>query len=109
MPATGQQVCGVVVWCGGVVVVRWWLRPTLVFSLAQAEQKKSIEAELDSINIEHKNLKNELKLLSDIVTEVEDLRNNVKEMTDRLMVESKKVTELKAQKITLEAEMETIN
>ena len=28
--------CGVVVWCGGVVV--WWLRPTLVFSLAQAEQ-----------------------------------------------------------------------
>ena len=28
--------CGVVVWCGGVVV--WWLKPTLVFSLAQAEQ-----------------------------------------------------------------------
>ena len=36
MPATGQKVCGVVVWwCGGVVVV---LKPILVFSLAQAEQ-----------------------------------------------------------------------
>ena len=37
MPATGQKVCGVVVvWCGAVVV--WWLKPILVFSLAQAEQ-----------------------------------------------------------------------
>mgnify|MGYP006062915633 CR=1 FL=1 len=40
MPATGQKVCGggVVwwVWCGG------WLKPTLVFSLAQAEQLTDI-------------------------------------------------------------------
>ena len=43
------------------------------------------------------------------MTEVEDLRNNVKEMTEKVMVESKKVIELKAQKITLEAEMKTIN
>ena len=38
MSATGQTVCGVVgvvvVWCGGVV-----FKPTLVFSLAQAEQQ----------------------------------------------------------------------
>ena len=36
MPVTGQQVCG-----GGVVVWWWcggWLKPTLVFSLAKAEQ-----------------------------------------------------------------------
>ena len=40
MPATGQKVCGGVVGgCGGWVWwVWWWLRPTLVFSLAQAEQ-----------------------------------------------------------------------
>ena len=31
MPATGLKVCGGVVW--------WWLKPILVFSLAQAEQK----------------------------------------------------------------------
>ena len=36
MPATGQKVCGGVVWWwfGG------WLKPTLVFSLAQAEQNQ---------------------------------------------------------------------
>ena len=42
MPAAGQKVCGGgggVVWCGGGVVWWWWwLRPTLVFSLVQAEQ-----------------------------------------------------------------------
>ena len=39
MLATGQKVCG----GGGGVVVWWccgWLKPTLVFSLAQAEQNK---------------------------------------------------------------------
>ena len=38
MPGTGQKVCGdgVVVWCGGVV-----FKPTLVFSLAKAEQYTS--------------------------------------------------------------------
>ena len=39
MPATGQKVCG---GGGGGAVVWWWwwwwLRPTLEFSLAQAEQ-----------------------------------------------------------------------
>ena len=39
MPATGQKVCGVVVWCGGCG--GWWLKPILVFSLAQAEQNQS--------------------------------------------------------------------
>ena len=33
MPATGQKVCGSVVW--------WWLKPILVFSLVQADQYKS--------------------------------------------------------------------
>ena len=26
MPATGQKVCGGVVWCGGGVVWWWWLK-----------------------------------------------------------------------------------
>ena len=34
MPVTGQKVCG---GCGGGSGV-WWLKPTLVFRLAQAEQ-----------------------------------------------------------------------
>ena len=43
MPGTGQKVCGggvvvVVWWGGGGGVVVWWLKPTLVFSLTQAEQ-----------------------------------------------------------------------
>ena len=33
MTATGQKVCG-----GVVGAVWWWIKPTLVFSLAQAEQ-----------------------------------------------------------------------
>ena len=42
MPATGQKVCGGVVWwCGGLVVWWWWLKRILVF-------RKTKSYELDS-------------------------------------------------------------
>ena len=43
MSGTGLKVC-VQWWCGGVV---WWLKPIIVFSLVQAEQKDKKRQEND--------------------------------------------------------------
>ena len=50
MSATGQKVCGGGGGGGGVVVV-WWLKPTLVFSLVQAEQLSTTNFICKMINL----------------------------------------------------------